>query len=77
MKGSLDDARDVGEAFRRALSERPSRIGEEIVKVTCSIGVAEWEDGDTIDRLLRRADMALYEAKLRGRNRVVAADTYL
>jgi predicted signal transduction protein with EAL and GGDEF domain len=44
--------------------------------VTCSLGVAEWEPGDTIDSLLRRADVALYEAKRAGRNRVVAADTY-
>jgi predicted signal transduction protein with EAL and GGDEF domain len=44
--------------------------------ITCSIGVAEWEAGDTVDSLLRRADVALYEAKRSGRNRVVAADTF-
>src|SRR5262249_25108405 len=42
--------------------------------VTCSFGVSDWQSGDTIDILLKRADMALYEAKLTGRNRVVAAD---
>jgi predicted signal transduction protein with EAL and GGDEF domain len=46
------------------------------IEVTCSLGLAEWESGDTIASLLRRADMALYEAKRAGRNRVVAADTF-
>src|SRR5579863_900733 len=40
--------------------------------VTCSFGVAEWDQGENIDQLLKRADAALYEAKAEGRNRVVA-----
>jgi diguanylate cyclase (GGDEF)-like protein len=77
LEGSLDDARGAAEAFRRAVSGMRCRVGAEFVQVSCSAGVAEWEDGDTIDRLLRRADMALYEAKLSGRDRVVAADSFL
>jgi predicted signal transduction protein with EAL and GGDEF domain len=44
--------------------------------VTCSLGVAKWEAGDTTDILIRRADVALYEAESTGRNKVVAADTF-
>lgn len=41
--------------------------------VTCSIGVAEGRAGD-MDTVLGRADHALYEAKRRGKNRVVVFD---
>ena len=39
-------------------------------KVTLSAGVAQAEEGDTLETLLARADDALYRAKLGGRNRV-------
>jgi len=38
--------------------------------VTCSCGVTEFERNDTVDTLIKRADMALYNAKNSGRNRV-------
>jgi predicted signal transduction protein with EAL and GGDEF domain len=44
--------------------------------VTCSFGVAEWEKGDAIDRLLRRADISMYEAKKSGRDQIIASDTF-
>jgi diguanylate cyclase (GGDEF)-like protein len=36
--------------------------------MTCSFGVAQFEDGDTPDSLIARADDALYRAKINGRN---------
>ena len=48
--------------------------GRDILNVTVSIGIASSEDGgkdDTAQKLIKRADTALYEAKSGGRNRVI------
>jgi diguanylate cyclase (GGDEF)-like protein len=37
---------------------------------TCSIGITQFKEDDTIDKVLARADEALYEAKESGRNKV-------
>jgi two-component system cell cycle response regulator len=37
---------------------------------TCSVGVATWDGAELPDRLVLRADAALYEAKREGRDRV-------
>ena len=43
------------------------------VNVTVSVGVSSLRRGaDTVEDLMKRADVALYEAKTGGRNRVVA-----
>ena len=38
--------------------------------VTVSLGVAQLEESDNINDLLRKADTALYSAKKKGRNRL-------
>jgi diguanylate cyclase (GGDEF)-like protein len=43
------------------------------LKVTVSIGLAEFQAGESTDDTLARADLALYQAKDTGRNRVVCA----
>ena len=41
--------------------------------LSVSVGVAEYQVGDDSDSLLVRADRAMYQAKARGRNRVVTS----
>ena len=43
-------------------------------RVTASVGITEYRQGDTIQQLLDRADRALYDAKRTGRNRIVVAN---
>lgn len=48
--------------------------GEDLPKITVSLGTAVYpQHGDTVNLLLYKVDKALYQAKQRGRNRVVAA----
>jgi two-component system cell cycle response regulator len=63
----------VAERLRAAVAREPFTIKSDGRKlsVTISIGVASAAAGDDRDRLLSRADDALYAAKNRGRNCVV------
>ena len=65
----------VAERLRRSVSARPFNAGENAGRlvVTISVGVASLESPtDTLEELLKRADLALYRAKREGRNRVIA-----
>jgi diguanylate cyclase (GGDEF)-like protein len=70
-------AGDVAEDLRQRIERLQFATRNQVLNLTCSFGVSEWQAGDTIDRLLMRADVALYAAKSGGRNRVVVADASL
>ena len=66
-------AEKVAERVRAEIADTAFSIGEQRVTVTVSAGVSSLKKGvDTVAELLKRADVALYEAKSGGRNRVVA-----
>lgn len=69
----IERATDTAERIREALAS--SRFEPLPGPVTVSVGVAELAADESGESLLRRADMALYEAKQSGRNRVVARST--
>ncbi len=41
-------------------------------RITMSFGITQLLDNDSLDSLLQRADLALYEAKKRGKNRAIS-----
>jgi len=65
-----DAAAMVAEKLRTLIADTAF---DAVGHITCSFGVAECMTGDTPDRLIARADNALYRAKLNGRNRVELA----
>jgi diguanylate cyclase (GGDEF)-like protein len=69
---ALDGAETVAERLRRSPQALPV-AAKDVPIVTASVGVAQHAPGEVGDDLLRRADVALYEAKSEGRNRVVTA----
>ena len=74
---SLAGAVALAESIRRTIEASRIRRGAEqapVEHVTISIGVAAHREGESGDAFVARADAALYEAKRRGRNRVVAAE---
>jgi diguanylate cyclase (GGDEF)-like protein len=69
----LSGAAEVAERIRTRFAEEamPSTKG---VSLTLSTGVAEYpKHGDTTESIIAAADTAMYQAKRRGRNRVVRA----
>jgi two-component system cell cycle response regulator len=68
---TLPQAVEIAEDLRLKLAGRPFDTGKDRITLTWSIGVGEGKPGDTVDQILARADVALYDAKLGGRNRVV------
>jgi diguanylate cyclase (GGDEF)-like protein len=65
-------AMEVAERIRKAVAELPMLFNQQTIRVTLSIGVAELDANNHLlhDDLIREADMALYNAKRSGRNRV-------
>jgi diguanylate cyclase len=70
-----EKAAEIAEECRRQVEGLPILFEDKTIRVTISIGVAEFLSGQyqTLTTLISRADAALYEAKSGGRNRVVSA----
>jgi diguanylate cyclase len=56
------------EAMRTAIGQATIAAGDKELRITASAGLAELSTGDTAEAILKRADEALYAAKLDGRD---------
>jgi diguanylate cyclase (GGDEF)-like protein/putative nucleotidyltransferase with HDIG domain len=71
-----EQALRIAERIRRTVAARGFDVATapEPVRATLSLGVAAFpEDGRDADELIHQADLAVYRAKLQGRNRVLGA----
>ena len=62
-------ALEAVERIRVAVAGRDWRAAVPDATVTMSAGIAGFRKGETVEQLLHRADLALYQAKKDGRNR--------
>ena len=69
----LHGAMAGAERARTAIAHANFDVVEVGTVMTVSIGVAEFFDGESVEQLIARADLALYAAKNEGRNCVIAA----
>jgi diguanylate cyclase (GGDEF)-like protein len=73
-KADAGRAWEVGERMRQRVCERAFEVGEGLaLLLRVSVGIAQWRLGERMPALIERADVALYSAKERGRNRVEVA----
>ncbi len=66
-----ESAKLLAERYRRTVDEHYTKIGDNTIHCTCSIGVAELAKDDELNDFLSKADVALYAAKENGRNCVM------
>jgi len=71
LAAAASSALSVGEKLRVALEE-PTHIDGQIYHITASIGVSLFpKQGESVEDLIREADIAMYRAKEGGRNMLV------
>lgn len=73
IKAGLDVARDLQKSIRTLEFAHDGGV----VSVTCSFGVAAWEDRQDVTQIIRRADLAMYDAKKAGRDTILLSDRHI
>ena len=67
----VNDAALVAERFRKQIENQTIFFGDQEIKVTITLGVAQYDSALGAERCIQLADKALYEGKETGRNRVI------
>jgi diguanylate cyclase (GGDEF)-like protein len=67
---NVERAQRAADKLRQTIARTPVGAGDQVINVTASIGLTLSTPGETdVQRLITRADTALYDAKRTGRNR--------
>ncbi|RIQ56747.1 diguanylate cyclase [Bordetella avium] len=75
VDATATQALNIAENLRQRIAEKPLTLPDGLHRrISVSIGVAAHDSHPDYQRLLKRADIALYAAKTRGRNTCVLAD---
>lgn len=71
-KINLDECLLVAQKLRLYIAEHPFHSDDinTSIPITISIGVSQYQEGDSLVKLIDRADSALYKAKEGGRNQI-------
>lgn len=64
----LEEAASIAERIRHTIEDLEVRYQQESIRVTISLGVAQWDGKQQLDQLVHASDTALYDAKHSGRN---------
>ena len=75
----IEDSMMIAERIRQSIAQQQLYLKPDVkLKFTVSIGVTQLNSPKQIlDELIKQADIALYQAKERGRNRVVRYEPYM
>jgi diguanylate cyclase (GGDEF)-like protein len=67
----MEGAKTIAERIRQSIANQPFKIGQQATHITVSIGLVCYPIDTTLkSELVRKADLALYRAKNKGRNQV-------
>ena len=67
----VNDAALVAERFRKQIENQTIFFGDQEIKATITLGVAQYDSSLGAERCIQLADKALYDGKETGRNKVV------
>ena len=70
---SLVQGKKIVERIRNSVSKWDFEVGSKKIRLTISIGVAQYKVGEDLEQLMSHTSKALQEAKQGGRNKVVAS----
>ena len=69
---SLESAKDIAQRIRKEIDEHRFKS---INNMSVSLGVVGYKEGESGNTMLKRVDIALYEAKTQGRNMVFVLES--